>query len=530
MNLARAFATVSGLTLVSRILGYVRDVLFAALLGAGASADAFFVAFKLPNFFRRLFAEGAFSAAFVPMFAGRLETDGEEAARRLASEALSVLVVGLLVLVLVAEIAMPLVMTVLAPGFVEEPEKFDLAVELTRITFPYLLLISMVALLGGILNSAGRFAAFAAAPIMLNLCLIAAALIARHGGADVDRTLAWGISAGGVAQLLVLLVAVHRARLRPHLRLPRLTEDVRRILKLFVPAAVGAGAMQLNLVIDVMIASLLPTGAISYLYYADRINQFPLGVIGIAVGTALLPLLSRQLKAGDEEAALASQNRAIEMALFFTIPAAAALIIVAEPIMAVLFQRGAFTAEATRASASTLIAFATGLPAFVLVKVLTPGFFARQDTKTPVKIAIVAMVANVILNLALMGPLAYVGVALATSIAAWLNCGLLYTVLRRRGHMAFDQRLIQRLPRTLGATVVLAAALWAGLTFGLPHLDSDVTERAIGLALLIGGGMALYTATAQVTGAVRLGEIKRLMRRVPDHGQTVDATRPTARP
>jgi len=515
MNLARAFATVSGLTLVSRALGYVRDVLFAALLGTGASADAFFVAFKLPNFFRRLFAEGAFSAAFVPMFAGRLETEGRDAARRLASEALAMLVAALLVLVLVAEIAMPLVMVVLAPGFIGEPEKFALAVELTRITFPYLLLVSMVALLGGMLNSAGRFAAFAAAPIMLNLCLIAAALIARHGGTGADRTLAWGIAAGGLAQLLVLAVAVRRAGLMPHLTLPRLTDDVRKVLKLFFPAAVGAGAMQLNLVVDVMVASLLPTGAISYLYYADRINQLPLGVIGIAVGTALLPLLSRQLKAGDGPGALASQNRAIEMALFFTVPATAALIVVAEPLMSVLFERGEFTAEAAVASADALVAFAIGLPAFVLVKVLTPGFFARQDTKTPVKIALVAMVTNVILNLALMGPLAHVGIALATTIAAWLNCGLLYLLLYRRGLMAADARLVARLPRTLAATAVMTAALWAGLTYGQPYLDDDFAGRALGLAVLIVGGLLLYAGTAQVTGAARLSEIRRLMRRVP---------------
>jgi putative peptidoglycan lipid II flippase len=515
MNLVRAFATVSGLTLVSRLLGYVRDVLFAALLGTGSAADAFFVAFKLPNFFRRLFAEGAFSAAFVPMFAGRLEAEGPEAARRLASEALAVLVASLLVVVLLAEIAMPLIMMVLAPGFVDEPEKFALAVELTRITFPYLLLVSLVALLGGMLNSAGRFAAFAAAPILLNLCLVGAALIARHGGTRIDTTLSWGIAVGGVAQLLMLAFSVKRAGLMPRLALPRLTKDVRRVLGLFFPAAIGAGAMQLNLVVDVMIASLLPTGAISYLYYADRINQLPLGVIGIAVGTALLPLLSRQLKAGDEPGALRSQNRAIEMALFFTIPAAAALIVVADPIIAVLFQRGAFTAQATQASAAALVAFALGLPAYVLVKVLTPGFFARQDTRTPVKIAIVALVTNLAFNLALMGPLAHVGIALATAIAAWVNAGLLYWVLKRRGHMAPDARLLSRLPRTLAATAVMTAALWVGLTYGVPLLDAGFAGLALGLALLVGGGLTLFAVTAQITGAARLGEVKHLMRRAP---------------
>jgi putative peptidoglycan lipid II flippase len=257
------------------------------------------------------------------------------------------------------------------------------------------------------------------------------------------------------------------------------------------------------------------------------VNQLPLGVIGIAVGTALLPLLSRQLKAGDETGAAASQNRAIEMALFFTIPAAAALIVVADPIISVLFQRGAFTAEATRASASALVAYAVGLPAYVLVRVLTPGFFARQDTVTPVKIALVALLTNLVFNLILMGPLAHVGIALATAIASWVNAGLLYVVLKRRGHMAPDARLLARLPRTLASTAVMTAGLWAGLVYGIPYLGSDFAGRALGLALLVGGGLAVFGGTAQLTGAARLGEIKRLMRRAPAEDQTASVTRPT---
>ena len=371
----------------------------------------------------------------------------------------------------------------------------------------------MVALLGGMLNSSGKFAAFAAAPILLNLCLIGAALVARHGETETDRTLAWGIAAGGVAQLILLSVAVKRAGLFPRPVWPKLTADVRRVLKLFFPAAIGAGAMQLNLLVDIIIASLLPTGAISFLYYADRVNQLPLGVIGIAVGTALLPLLSRQLKAGDETGAASSQNRAIEMALFFTIPAAAALIIIADPVIAVLFQRGAFTAEATAASGAALMAYAVGLPAYVLVKVLTPGFFARQDTVTPVKIAVVALVVNLVFNLILMGPLAHVGIALATAIAAWVNAGLLYLVLARRGHVAPDSRLLARLPRTVVSTAVMAVALWAALTYGIPLLGGGFGPRLLGVALLVGGGLVLFGGTAQITGAARIGEIKRLMRR-----------------
>ncbi|MBN33553.1 MAG: murein biosynthesis integral membrane protein MurJ [Rhodospirillaceae bacterium] len=516
MNLARAFVTVSGLTAISRVAGFVRDMLFAAALGAGIAADAFLVAFKLPNFFRRLFAEGAFNAAFIPMFAGRLEGEGKAEAKRLADEVMAVLLLALVVLTLAFEIAMPWVMLGLAPGFTDEPQKFELAIELTRITFPYLLLISLVALYGAMLNSTGRFAAYASAPILLNLCLITAALVAYASPTiGAGHALAWGVTLGGVAQVLLLLANLSRAGLMPRLLLPRLTKGVKQVLRLFGPAALGAGVVQINLVIDLWVASFLPTGSISYLYYADRVNQLPLGVIGIAVGTALLPLLSRQIEADDQAGANDSQSRAVELVMIFCLPAAVALTIIAEPIIAVLFERGAFDAADTAASAAALVAFAVGLPAYVLIKVFAPGFFARKDTKTPVKVAVVGLLSNLAIMLTLIWSLGHVGIALATAGAAWINGGILCFILIRRGHFAPDDRLKHRLPRILFASAAMAAVLWLGVWAREQWLPEGFVADALGLAALVALGLAIYALAGQVLGAFRLGDIRTMMRRQP---------------
>ena len=403
MALARWAATVGGYTMGSRVLGFLRDILIASVLGAGPVADAFFVAFKLPNFLRRLFAEGAFNAAFVPLFAGVLERDGRAAAKSFAEDVLTVLLWTLLVLVIAAQIVMPWLMHVLAPGFADEPGKLDLTVQLTRLTFPYILLISLVSLLGGVLNSLYRFAAVAATPILLNLCLIGALLGLSHWTETPGHALAIGVTVGGIVQFVWLIVAASRAGMSLRLRWPRLTPGVKRLLILAAPAALGAGVAQINLVVDIIIASLLPPGSVSFLYYADRVNQLPLGVVGVAVGTALLPLLSRQLRAGEVEEAVGSLNRAIEMALLLAVPAAVALIVIAGPVIAVLFERGAFGVDESSATAGALIAYAAGLPAFVLIKVLAPGYFARQDTRTPVRIAILCLTVNVVLNLVAHG-------------------------------------------------------------------------------------------------------------------------------
>jgi putative peptidoglycan lipid II flippase len=518
MALGRWVATVGSYTLGSRLLGFIRDILIAAILGAGPVSDAFFVAFKLPNFLRRLFAEGAFNAAFVPLFAGELEQNGRAAAKAFAEEVLAVLLCVLLFLVVVAQIVMPWLMYVLAPGFADDPEKFDLTVQLTRIAFPYILFISLVSLLGGVLNSLYRFAAAAATPIILNLCLIGALLGLSHVTETPGHALAIGVSAAGVLQFAWLVIALRRAGIALRLPRPRLTPRVKHMLAIIAPAALGAGVAQVNLVVDVIIASLLPEGAVSFLYYADRVNQLPLGVIGVAVGTALLPLLSRQLRAAENEAAGESQNRAIEGALLLTLPAAAALMIIAPAAISVLFERGAFTAAATAASADALIAYAAGLPAFVMIKVLVPGYFARQDTKTPVRIAIVCLVVNVGFNLALMGPLGHVGIALATTLSGWLNAALLARGLHKRGYFTADARLRRRLPRMLLATAAMTAALWAVSTALAGPIDASTGSGVGSLIALTVTGLLVYGLVALACGATHLSDIKGFWRSRPSGG------------
>lgn len=509
MNLIKASATIGIYTLASRVTGFVRDILVAALLGTGMVADAFFIAFKLPNLFRRLFAEGAFSAGFVPIFSTLLEREGHDGARRFAEEAMAVLAIALFVLLAIFEVFMPWLMLGLAPGFRSDPEKFDLAVQFTRITFPYLLLVSLVSLLGGLLNSLGRFAALAATPILLNLTMIGTLLLLTPLLPTPGHALAWGVTLSGLLQLAWMLVAAARAgyRLRP--RQPRLTPQVRELGRLMAPAVIGSGAAQVNIAIDIIIASLLPTGSVSYLFFADRLTQLPLGVVGVAVGTALLPLLSRQVGSGDEKGAMHSLNRAIELVLLLGVPAAVALIVAAGPIVQVLFERGAFSPEATRATAAAVAAFAVGVPAYVLIKVLSPPFFARRDTRTPVIIAVVALMLNIVLNLALMGPLKHVGLALATAISAWVNAAALGFMLRRRGHLVIDHQLRRAVLR--GSLAVMAMALVLGIAMVLlaPAFAGPGLVQVAALGALVGAGAATYGLAIQLLG---VADLKRLAR------------------
>jgi putative peptidoglycan lipid II flippase len=515
MSLFRSAATVGSYTLLSRIFGFVRDILTAALLGAGPAADAFFVAQRLPNLFRSLFAEGAFNAAFVPLFAGTMAERGPAEARLFAEDALAVLLAALLAFVLIGEISMPAVMAVVAPGFRADPGKFALVVGLTRITFPYLLFIALVALQGGILNSVERFAAAAATPILLNLFLIAALLLTPRFGWRDGRALAWAISLAGLAQFLWLMGSCARAGLALRLPVPRLTPGVRRTLRMMAPGVFGAGVTQLNLLISTALASLLPGGSVSYLYYADRLNQLPLGVVGIAVGTAILPSLSRQVRLGNFAEAAATQNRGIELALFLTLPAAAALAILAEPILATLFERGAFGAEATAATAAALAAYAAGLPAFVLVKVLAPAFFARHDTATPVKIAVAAVAVNLALTLVLMRILAHVGIALATSAAGWVNALLLLALLVGRGDFSFDRRARRNLPRIAAAALGMGAVLFLLRDALAAPLAGPLMMRLLALAGLVAAGLVVFTLLAVALGIVDWRELKSRLRRQP---------------
>jgi putative peptidoglycan lipid II flippase len=513
MNLVRATATIGGLTLVSRVLGFIRDMLMARFVGAGFASDAFLIAFRLPNLFRALFAEGAFASAFVPMFNRTIGQNRDElgAGLRFAEDVLSVLLPVLVLFTAAMMVAAGPIVWAMTGGFPDGgPDKLALATDFTRITFPYLLLISLVSLLGGILNSLNRFWVNAAAPVLLNLCLIAGLLFFR-GNTDVEtaRTQSIAVTVSGVLQLAWLIWSCRRAGVVLRLKLPRLTPEVRTLLKIIWPAALGAGAVQFNLLISTALAArFLPQGSVSYLYYADRLNQLPLGLIGIGIGTAMLPTLSRQIGKGEDGPAMYTQNRAIELALLLTLPAAAALMVSATPLIRALLQHGAFTVEDTIASASALAAFSLGLPAYVLIKVLTPGFYARSDTKTPVRIALAAMVVNLVLNLTLIWHWAHVGLAISTAISAWVNAGLLYWTLHRRALLTLDARLRARIVRLLAATAAMAALLLVANRWIDPMMGRSLPERALGLILLMSGGGIAYFAVAFLLGAFSLSDLR----------------------
>lgn len=522
--LYRSFATVGGLTMISRVLGFVRDILIASALGSGAIADAFFVAFRFPNLFRRLFAEGAFNAAFVPLFAKRLHGEGTSEATSFAEESMSVLFFALVVFSLICIVAMPWLMLVLAPGFTTDPEKYDLAVLLTRIAFPYLLCMSLVALLSGILNSMHRYWAAAAAPILLNAVLIAAitlAIILGHAQTPAAGIiLSIGVSVAGLAQFAMLWIAVGRTGLRLRLRRPRLTPGVKRLIHLGIPGLISGGITQINIAVGTIIAS-LQAGAVSYLYYADRLYQLPLGIVGIAIGVVLLPDLSRRLRAGDHQAAMDSQNRSVEFGLLLTLPAAVALAVAAEPIIRVLFERGAFLPADTAATAPALAAFAFGLPGFVLIKVFQPAFFAREDTKTPMRFAAVNMIVNVIGSLVLfyafdrLGYHPHIGIALATSLAGWLNAAFLWAALVRTDEFSADRRLLRSLPLIILASAIMGAVLWLALGALAPYLSASapIYVRFAALAGLVGTGGVVYFGIIMLTGVLRPSQFASKLRR-----------------
>ncbi|MDX1975945.1 MAG: murein biosynthesis integral membrane protein MurJ [Rickettsiales bacterium] len=495
MSLIRSTATIGIYTLISRVLGFVRDVTIAHSIGASMLSDAFFVAFKLPNFLRRLFAEGAFNSAFVPMFAGMLASEGESKAKQFASEAMSFLLLILIAVTAIFIISMPWLMGILAPGFSDSPEKFNLTVTLTRITMCYIIFISLVSLLGGILNSKDKFAAVAATPILLNLCLIIVPWCIEDITPNMAYGLAWAVMAAGVVQWLWLTYFCYKLDILPRFVRPRLTPDVKKLLVLIAPVALGAGVVQINLVIDTIIASYFNVG-VSYIYYADRINELPLAVIGIALGTAILPMMSRQIREGDHARAHATQNRALELALFVSVPAAMALWVIAYPIISVMFERGAFShSDATEVS-KVLMAFALGLPAFVLVKVIAPGFYARQDTKTPFKIAMWCVLINLVFNLILMQPLQYVGMALATSIASWVNVILMAVILLRRKWLVIARVVWVQLGKIIATSLVMAFILNAQEANLALYLSGNEIERFVALSVVVLCGIVGYLAAA----------------------------------
>jgi putative peptidoglycan lipid II flippase len=519
MSLLRSAATVGSITMISRVFGFTRDVMMANVVGTGLVAQAFVVAFRFPNLFRALFAEGAFNSAFVPLFAKRLEVNGKESARKFAEDVLSVLFTWLLFFTIAAIIAMPLVIYVIAWGFAADQQKFDLSVALTRIAFPYLLFMSLTALMSGVLNSLHRFTAAAFAPIVLNLVMVATLVLVNiMGWGESPLTgyaLATAVLLAGLLQLTLVWTASIRAGIAIGLRRPRLSPDVKRLIWLSVPGIVSGGITQVNLLIATQIASMFDR-AVSYLYYADRIYQLPLGVVGVAIGVVLLPDLSRKLRAGESVLAFSVHNRALELALFFTLPAAVALILISKPVVYTLFEHGAFGRSDSIATASALAAFAAGLPAFVLIKVFAPGFFAREDTATPMRFAIVSVMVNIIAALTLSLMWGHVGIAAATAIAAWINASLLGFTLLRHRHFVPDAQLRRRLPRVLAACILMAAVLLVTVFLtrgffleGQPHL-----VRIPALLVILGSGVFTYFTASQVLRAMTLGDLRIMFRRI----------------
>ena len=510
MHLYRSIVTVGGFTFLSRVTGFIRDALIAGILGVSGLTDAFFVAFKLPNFFRRFFAEGAFNAAFIPLFSGVLVSSGPLAARLYGEKIFALLLFSLAGFVLLFEPLMPWAVFLFAPGFEATPERFDLAVTLSRITFPYILFISLASLLSGILNSMGKFAAPAGTPIILNLTMSVALFMIFCEWLSPGEGLAWAVFFAGIFQLAWLWVSCYFQGMGMKLSYPQFSPEAKKLLFLGIPGAISAGVFQLNLLMDGVFASWLSPGSVSYLFYADRLNQLPLGLVGIAVSTALLPELIKHIKSHHFKEANYTQNRALEFALAVTLPAAVGLIILGTPLVALLFERGAFTSQDAQATGYTLSAFSIGLPAYVLVKIFQTQFFARQDTKTPMKVAIVAVGLNFILNCLLIGPFSYVGLALSTAISAWVNATVLGILLLRKEWIIFDERLKRILPRLILASFLMGLFCYEiQLMMPLPKV-SLMRMSVVGFWVL-GGGLA-YIIVARLVGAFYFSDLQKLLK------------------
>jgi putative peptidoglycan lipid II flippase len=489
--LGRIF-TVGGYTLLSRLTGFARDIMLAAILGAGPVADAFFVALRLPNHFRAIFAEGAFNAAFVPAYA-HLYGQSESSAKLFANRIFTLLFGAQVVLLVVAWLFMPQVIGILAPGFSDDPARGELAIALTRITFPYLLLITLVTLYGGMLNVMHRFASAAAAPIFLNLSMMATlALAAFFPGAGYAA--AWGVLIAGFLEFFLLAGDAAKSGILPRFAPLKLDDDVRAFFRALGPATVGSMGTQLALFADTIIATFLPAGALSALYYADRLNQLPIGVIGIAIGTVLLPEMSRRLTSDDHAGAMASQRRAFDFTLLFSVPFVAAFLVVPDVIMRAMFARGAFSKADAAAAGATLAAYAVGLIPFVLIRSAVATFYARKDTATPVKAALTGVAVNVALKIVLVGSLAQVGLALATAVGAWINLLLVIGFAVRAGYLELDRTLLRSVAKFVVAGAVLGAALWSGARFAAVQLASLSAFRdEAALLLLVGIGAVVYT-------------------------------------
>jgi len=488
--LGRIF-TVGSYTLLSRLTGFARDIMLAAILGAGPVADAFFVAFRLPNHFRAIFAEGAFNAAFVPAYAHVHGEKGEVSAKLFADRIFTLLFLSQVILLVVAWLFMPQAMSVLAPGFSEDAEQRRLAIELTRITFPYLLLITLVTLYGGMLNVMHRFASAAAAPIFLNLAMMMTLALAAFFP-SAGHAAAWGVLISGFLQYFLLAGDLARHGGLPRFAPLKLDEDIRTFFGALGPATLGSMGTQVAMFADTIIATFLPAGALSALYYADRLNQLPIGVIGIAIGTVLLPEMSRRISANDHAGAMEQQRRAFDYTLLFAVPFVAAFLAVPDVITRAMFARGAFTKTDAAAAGATLAAYAVGLIPFVLIRSAVATFYARKDTATPVKASLSGLVVNMGLKLLLMGSLAQMGLALATAIGAWVNLLLVLFFAVRAGFLELNRALGQSLAKFAATGAVLAAVLWLTAKYAASHFGGIRFHDEITLVLLIGVGAVVY--------------------------------------
>lgn len=513
IRLMAGFFTVGIWTLLSRVMGFVRDILIASFLGTGPVAEAFLVAFSLPNLFRRFFAEGAFNMAFVPMFSKKVEGGDDPAT--FAQDAFVGMAGLLIVFTAIGIVAMPALVAAMASGFMAD-ERFDLAVTYGRIAFPYILFISLSALLSGVLNATGRFVAAAAAPVLLNvifiLALVGTAIFGTPDNLNIGQSLAWAVPVAGGAQLALVFIAARRAGFPMKLKMPKLTPDLKKLALIAAPAALAGGVVQINLLVGRQVASFFD-GAVAWLNYADRLYQLPLGVVGIAIGVVLLPDLSRKLRAGDDAGGRDAFNRASELSLALTIPAAIALVAIPIPLVGVLFQRGAFTADDTAATAFAVAIYGLGLPAFVLQKTLQPLFFAREDTKRPFFYALAAMIVNLVLAIGLSIPLGFIAAAIATTATGWAMVGLLMWGARSMGDAArFDARFKSRIWRIIGASVAMGAILMVAAIILGPMLGL-ATWRYLALLILIAIGVVGYFGIGHLIGAFRLGEFRRALRR-----------------
>ena len=491
-SLLKSTGVVGASTTASRVFGFVRDVVIAQAFGASAGADAFFVAFRIPNFLRRLFAEGAFSQAFVPVLSQYRAQRKLDDVRDLAAHVSGALMGALAAVTVLGVVAAPVLIAVFAPGFVSDPEKYALAVEMVRITFPYVFFISLVAFAGGILNTYGRFAVPAFTPVLLNLCLIGAALWLAPVLDVPVVALAWGVLAAGIVQLAFQFpfLAALGMLVRPRLR--RAHKGVARVLSLILPAVFGVSVSQINLLVDTMIASFLVTGSVSWLYFSDRMVEFPLGVFGIALATVILPHLSRQHADASRGSFSDTLDWSLRLVVLVATPAAVGLGVLAAPILTTLFQYGEFSAHDVDMAARSLLAFSLGLIAFVAVKVLATGYFSRQDTRTPVRVGVVAMLANIVLNLLLVVPLAHAGLALATTLSAFLNAGLLLRGLVKRGVFRPRAGWGGFIARVAAGNLVLGAVLWTVRGEPADWIEAQATTRALRLCGFVALGMALY--------------------------------------